>query len=60
MVVTNSVGSVTSATATLTVNSSTTTSHPTFFDGEAALSNGVYYLTFPNSNVFGYYSYNSY
>ena len=32
--------------------------HPAFFTGETALSNGVYYLTFPNNgNVFGYYSY---
>ena len=31
--------------------------HPPFFAGEAALSNGVYYLALPNGNVFGYYSY---
>ena len=32
--------------------------HPAFFTGEAALSNGVYYLAFPNNgNLFGYYSY---
>ena len=31
--------------------------HPDFFDGEEALGNGVYYLTFPNGNYFGYYSY---
>ena len=58
-VVTNSVGSVTSSTATLTVNAANT-AHPAFFSGEAALSNGVYYLTFPNGTPFGYYSYNSY
>ena len=28
-----------------------------FFAGETALSNGVYYLAFPNGNYFGYYSY---
>ena len=28
-----------------------------FFTGEVALSNGVYYLSFPNGNYFGYYSY---
>jgi len=33
------------------------TQHPAFFAGEAALSNGVYYLALPNGNVFGYYSY---
>lgn len=31
--------------------------HPAFFAGEAALSNGVYYLAFPNGTPFGYYSY---
>ena len=31
--------------------------HPAFFAGEAALSNGAYYLALPNGNVFGYYSY---
>ena len=31
--------------------------HPAFFSGEAALSNGVYYLTFANGIPFGYYSY---
>ena len=30
---------------------------PSFFTGESALSNGVYYLTFPNGNYFGYYAY---
>ena len=29
----------------------------TFFAGEVALNNGVYYLSFPNSNYFGYYSF---
>ncbi len=28
-----------------------------FFNGEAALGNGAYYLRFPNGNPFGYYSY---
>ena len=32
--------------------------HPRFFTGETALTNGVYYLSFPfNGNVFGYYAY---
>ena len=30
---------------------------PTFFSGDVALSNGVYYLAFPNKNYFGYYSF---
>ncbi len=29
----------------------------TFFAGQAALSDGVYYLSFSNGNYFGYYSY---
>ena len=33
-------------------------SHASFFAGETALQNGVYYLTFANNgNIFGYYSY---
>ncbi len=35
----------------------TTDKHPTFLTGEAALGNGVYYLSFSNGNYFGYYSY---
>ena len=31
--------------------------HPAFFSGEVSLGNGVYYLQFPNGNVFGYYAY---
>jgi hypothetical protein len=31
--------------------------HAAFFGGEIALTNGVYYLQFANSNYFGYYSY---
>jgi hypothetical protein len=31
--------------------------HATFFNGEVALSNGVYYLQLSNGNIFGYYSY---
>jgi hypothetical protein len=34
-----------------------TVTHPSFFAGEVALNNGVYYLQLPNSNIFGYYSY---
>ena len=30
---------------------------PSFFDGQVALSDGVYYLQSPNGNPFGYYSY---
>ena len=30
---------------------------PAFFDGETALGSGVYYLTFPDGNSFGYYSF---
>ena len=31
--------------------------HPEFFDGEAQLDSGVYFLQFPDGNPFGYYSY---
>jgi hypothetical protein len=31
--------------------------HAAFFTGEVPLSNGVYYLQFPSSNLFGYYAY---
>jgi streptogramin lyase len=37
--------------------SSSSVGHPAFFAGEAALSNGVYYLQFANGSIFGYYSY---
>ncbi|MBE7212737.1 MAG: hypothetical protein INR65_17125 [Gluconacetobacter diazotrophicus] len=30
---------------------------PSFFDGQVSLGNGVYYLVFPNGNLFGYYSF---
>ena len=30
---------------------------PSFFTGETALANGVYYLAFPDGNFFGYYSF---
>ena len=30
---------------------------PSFFAGQTLLGSGVYYLAFPNGNVFGYYSY---
>ena len=35
----------------------TSATHAAFFSGEAALSNGVYYLALPNGTPFGYYSY---
>ena len=41
----------------LTVRRGTSTAHPAFFAGEVPLSNGVYYLAFPNGTPFGYYSY---
>ncbi len=30
---------------------------PAFLVGDTSLDNGVYYLSFPNGNPFGYYSY---
>ncbi len=42
----------------LAVNLALVGVHPAFFTGEAALgTSGVYYLAFPNGNVFGYYSF---
>ena len=29
---------------------------PAFFNGQVALANSIYYLKFPNNNVFGYYA----
>jgi hypothetical protein len=43
--------------SSLTRRTSSGSAHPAFFAGETALANGVYYLTLPNGNVFGYYSY---
>jgi uncharacterized repeat protein (TIGR01451 family) len=34
-----------------------TSTHPAFFNGEDSLGGGVYYLKFPDGNVFGYYNY---
>jgi predicted lipoprotein with Yx(FWY)xxD motif len=42
---------------TSTTRRGTRAAHASFFAGEAALSNGVYYLALPNGNPFGYYSY---
>ena len=52
--VSNAYGTATSDAVTLALSAS---SHPAFFDGEAALGSGVYYLAFSNGNVFGYYAY---
>ena len=38
-------------------NPVTGTAHPAFFAGESSLGSGVYYLTFPSGNPFGYYSF---
>jgi YD repeat-containing protein len=35
------------------------TGHPSFFNGEVSISGGVYYLQFPDGNLFGYYNYPS-
>ena len=48
-------GSASASTADSTTISAS--GHPAFFSGEAALANGVYYLQFPNNNLFGYYNY---
>lgn len=43
--------------ATLTLTVTAVKAQSAFFAGESVLSNGVYYLSFPNENFFGYYSY---
>jgi hypothetical protein len=43
--------------AAIAVIPTPTATHPSFFTGEIALQNGVYYLQFPNGTPFGYYSY---
>ena len=53
---TNTAGTGT-ATLSLVVAASGGYSLPAFFTGEAALGSGVYYLSFPNGNYFGYYSF---
>ena len=64
-------GPFTSLPFTVTVNSisynqanttlqAAATQHPAFFSGEVDLSAGVYYLQFPNGNLFGYYSYSQF
>ena len=35
----------------------TVSAQPAFFTGDQTLSDGVYYLTFPNGNYFGYYAF---
>ena len=42
---------------TLYVIPPSSVAHPAFFTGETSLGNGVYYLAFPDKNLFGYYTY---
>jgi hypothetical protein len=44
---------------TLVPSSTPCTAKPVFFNGEQSLGSGVYYLQFPNGNLFGYYNYPS-
>ena len=43
--------------STLSLQGTTVSVHPLFFTGEVNLGSGVYYLQFPNNNLFGYYNY---
>jgi hypothetical protein len=36
------------------------TNYPAFFNGQDSLGGGVYYLKFPDGNVFGYYNFQGY
>ncbi len=51
----NSSGTTVSAPWTFTTGAAP--SHPAFFTGEVSVGSGVYYLQFPNENLFGYYNY---
>lgn len=50
----NAAGSTPSAKWSFTTGGS---SQPAFFAGEASLGSGVYYLQFPDGNLFGYYNF---
>ena len=57
-VIVTDVGSLSSVSAPVYITAEqTATQNAAFFTGETALSNGVYYLSFPNGNYFGYYSF---
>ena len=57
-VIATDVGALSSVSTPVVVTAEqTATQTATFFTGEVALSNGVYYLSFPNGNYFGYYSF---
>jgi subtilase family serine protease len=44
---------------TLVPPSTPCSANPAFFNGEDSLGSGVYYLQFPDNNLFGYYNYPS-
>jgi hypothetical protein len=48
------------ATGSDPTNITPATGMPAFFNGEVSLGSGVYYLKFPNGNVFGYYNFPSF
>ena len=56
-VVSSSGASLTASNLVLVNSATVLASHPSFFDGEVSVGNGVEYLSFPGGNYFGYYSY---
>jgi hypothetical protein len=44
-------------TVNFALSNTSAASHPAFFSGEVSLGSGVYYLQFPDTNLFGYYNY---
>jgi uncharacterized repeat protein (TIGR01451 family) len=50
-------GSATANASNPTTVTPAASGHPAFFSGEVSLSSGVYYLQFPDNNLFGYYNY---
>jgi hypothetical protein len=45
------------STVSFALTNTSVTTHPAFFAGEDLLSGSVYYLAFPDTNLFGYYEY---
>lgn len=50
-------GSATANATDPTTVSPAASGHPAFFSGEVSLGSGVYYLQFPDNDLFGYYNY---
>ena len=56
-VIATDLGRLSGVSAPVLIKAEQAAAPPSFFTGEAALGNGVYYLAFANGNFFGYYSF---